>query len=110
LRLYEILYYVHHYTKLAQSLSLELRVGSFKAYCAFFDWLLAQTTVPELDLPSQWIWDLVDEFIYQYTEFSQYTYKLLRERSKSPKAEEDIAQIKANPSVRLYRLRFMYRN
>ena len=59
-----------------------------------------QTQPPELELPNLWIWDLVDEFIYQYQEFSQYIYKLLRDKQKQSIASEELALIKANPEAR----------
>ena len=48
----------------------------------------------ELDLPSQWIWDIVDEFIYQFQSFCQYAAKL---RSKG--GDDDLDKLKANPKV-----------
>lgn len=47
----------------------------------------------ELDLPSQWIWDIVDEFIYQFQSFCQFASKLRN------KGDEDLEKLKANPKV-----------
>jgi translation initiation factor 3 subunit L len=47
----------------------------------------------EVVLPVSWIWDTVDEFIYQYEEFSQY-----RSRSKDLHPEE-IKLMGENPQV-----------
>ena len=29
-----------------------------------------------LELPNQWLWDIIDEFIYQFQNYSQYRSKL----------------------------------
>lgn len=31
-----------------------------------------------LELPNQWLWNIVDEFIYQFQHFSQFRSKLLK--------------------------------
>jgi hypothetical protein len=48
----------------------------------------------ELDLPSQWLWDIIDEFIYQFQSFCQYRSKLKN------KSEEELALLKVSPDVR----------
>jgi translation initiation factor 3 subunit L len=47
----------------------------------------------ELELPNQWVWDIIDEFIYQFQEFSNYSTKI------KTRTEEEIASIKALPHV-----------
>jgi hypothetical protein len=44
-------------------------------------------------LPNLWLWDMIDEFIYQFQNFCQYRTKL---KSKS---ESEIATLKANPDA-----------
>lgn len=46
-----------------------------------------------LELPNQWLWDIIDEFIYQFQSFSNY-----RDRLKS-KTEEEIALLRDNPQI-----------
>ena len=29
-----------------------------------------------LELPNQWLWDIIDEFIYQFQNYSQYRSKV----------------------------------
>lgn len=48
----------------------------------------------DLELPNQWLWDVVDEFIYQSQEFSQYCLKL------RGKTEEELNQLKSSAGVR----------
>lgn len=45
----------------------------------------------ELQLPNQWLWDMVDEFIYQFQSFSQYRSKL---KNKSQVPFTDIPAVK----------------
>jgi hypothetical protein len=47
----------------------------------------------ELQLPNQWLWDIVDEFIYQFQSFAQYRSKL---KSKS---DIELGLLKAHPEV-----------
>ena len=46
-----------------------------------------------LELPEQWLWDIIDEFIYQFQSFSQYRSKL---KSKS---DIELGLLKAHPEV-----------
>lgn len=46
-----------------------------------------------LELPNQWLWDIIDEFIYQFQSFSNY-----RDRLKN-KTEEEIALLRDNPQI-----------
>merc|ERR1712013_712612 len=41
----------------------------------------------------QWLWEIIDEFIYQFQAFSQFRSKL------SKKTEEEIEMLKRNPKV-----------
>lgn len=74
--LYRELWHRHYYSKLAKELTLEIRVASWKNYCSFFDALLAAKRPVHLVLPTQWLWDICDEFIYQFQEFSQFRSKI----------------------------------
>eukprot|EP01126_Amoeba_proteus_P057633 TRINITY_DN7344_c0_g2_i4.p1 TRINITY_DN7344_c0_g2~~TRINITY_DN7344_c0_g2_i4.p1 ORF type:complete len:447 (-),score=101.49 TRINITY_DN7344_c0_g2_i4:91-1431(-) len=81
--LYKELWYRHNYSKLAKELTVEIRVGSWQNYRSFFDALLAPKHPVQLNLPIQWLWDMTDEFLYQFQEASQYKSKL-----KDKSAEE----------------------
>jgi translation initiation factor 3 subunit L len=47
----------------------------------------------ELELPNQWLWDIIDEFIYQFQSFCQYRCKLKN------KSEDEIQVLRSNPMV-----------
>jgi len=78
----------HLYSKREEP-SLELRFGSWNNYCQLFDSICSNTrpllfvvlfwplispiplhaheeTSGELELPLQWLWDMIDEFIFQF--------------------------------------------
>ena len=53
----------------------------------------APSTPVALELPNQWLWDIVDEFIYQFQAFCQYRSNL------KTKSEEEISQLRAAPDA-----------
>uniref|UniRef100_A0A7S0Y9T6 Eukaryotic translation initiation factor 3 subunit L n=1 Tax=Polytomella parva TaxID=51329 RepID=A0A7S0Y9T6_9CHLO len=69
--LYKELYYRHLF---AQSIpTLQDRIDSFKNYSELFDLLLNNNV--NMILPNKWIWDLVDEYCYQFQNWGQYRCK-----------------------------------
>ena len=95
LALYEELYFRHVYSRSA-SPSIEERVESWKAYCRLFDWVLKRTATSGLVLPNVWLWDMVDEFIYQFQSFCQFRGKL---QAKSEKEIERLKELKGDGDV-----------
>jgi len=91
LTLYKELYFRHIYSRC--DISLEHRLDSWKNYCEFFNFLLNSSPSLSLDLPSQWMWDITDEFIYQFQSFCQYRSKLKQ------KPTEELTVLKNNPQV-----------
>lgn len=64
LLLYKELYYRHIYSKLVPT--IEQRIESWLNYCDIFNLLLSVDSPLSLELPNQWLWDMIDEFIYQF--------------------------------------------
>lgn len=89
--LYKELYYRHIYNKLKPT--LEQRFESYFNYCDLFNYILNTDEPVPLTLPYQWLWDIIDEFIYQFQAFSQFRSKLLK------KPEDEIATLKANTKI-----------
>lgn len=89
--LYKELTYRHVYSKMIPT--LEQRFDSWRNYCELFNLLLNANPDLALDLPNQWLWDMIDEFIYQYQSFCQYRSKL------KTKSQEDLTILKNNPQV-----------
>ncbi|KAJ1834978.1 hypothetical protein LPJ63_001496 [Coemansia sp. RSA 2711] len=91
LTLYRELYYRHIYSRLHPS--LETRFRSFENYCDLFNYILNSDGPLELELPNQWLWDIVDEFIYQFQSFCTHRSRL------NKRTAEEVELLKANPQV-----------
>lgn len=74
--LYKELYFRHIHARIQGGPELEQRVASFYNYCDFFNLILSASTPVTLELPDIWLWELVDEFVYQFQNFSQYRARL----------------------------------
>lgn len=73
LLLYKELYYRHLFSKMKPSLTQ--RVEGWNNYCELFDLFLGGS-MTGVDLPPSWLWDIIDEFIYQFETWCQYRAKL----------------------------------
>ncbi|KAJ1888511.1 hypothetical protein LPJ66_008538, partial [Kickxella alabastrina] len=91
LTLYRELYYRHIYSRLHPS--LETRFRSFENYCDLFNYILNSDGPIELELPNQWLWDIVDEFIYQFQSFCTHRSRV------SKRTPEELALLKENSQV-----------
>lgn len=91
--LYKELYYRHVYARVQGGPSLEQRFESYYNYCSLFNYILNADGPVPLELPNQWLWDIIDEFIYQFQSFSQYRSKL------SKKTDKEVDNLKRNPKV-----------
>ncbi|RKP26165.1 RNA polymerase I-associated factor PAF67-domain-containing protein [Syncephalis pseudoplumigaleata] len=76
LALYDELCFRHVYARLQPT--LEQRYRSFSNYCALFNHILNVEEPIGLELPNQWLWDIIDEFIYQYESFCRYRNRVER--------------------------------
>ena len=112
--LYKELYYRHVYAKLSPT--IDDRINSYINYCDLFNYILSKckpfapassswanpagTSIDlsegpsDLELPNQWLWDIIDEFIYQFQSFCAYRSKV---RSKN---EAEIDLLRDRPDVR----------
>jgi translation initiation factor 3 subunit L len=50
---------------------LDARIQSYVNYNDFFSLVLADEPL-QLELPNIWLWDIIDEFIYQFQSFCLY--------------------------------------
>ncbi|KAJ1978532.1 hypothetical protein H4R35_001873 [Dimargaris xerosporica] len=91
LTLYRELYYRHIYARLQPT--LEDRFHSYENYCDLFNFILNSDGPVALELPNQWLWDVVDEFIYQFQAFCAYRNRFKR------KTEEELYLLKENPQM-----------
>ncbi|NP_001279102.1 eukaryotic translation initiation factor 3 subunit L [Callorhinchus milii] len=91
--LYKELYYRHIYAKVSGGPTLEQRFESYYNYCNLFNYILNADGPVPLELPNQWLWDVIDEFIYQFQSFSQYRCKTAK------KTDEEIEFLRSNPKI-----------
>ncbi|KAJ1729014.1 hypothetical protein LPJ61_003728 [Coemansia biformis] len=91
LTLYRELYYRHIYSRLHPS--LETRFRSFENYCDLFNYILNSDGPIELELPNQWLWDIVDEFIYQFQSFCTHRMRV------GKRTAEEIELLRDNQQV-----------
>ncbi|KAJ9546777.1 hypothetical protein OSB04_019320 [Centaurea solstitialis] len=97
--LYREMWYRHLYARLSPT--LKQRIDSWDNYCSLFQirnnlFSVSFTTeasvvlhgVVNMQLPNQWLWDMVDEFVYQFQSFCQYRAKMKN------KTEQEIALLR----------------
>ncbi|KIK62547.1 hypothetical protein GYMLUDRAFT_42013 [Collybiopsis luxurians FD-317 M1] len=81
--LYRDLYYRHVYSRLQPN--IDDRFHSYENSCELFNYLLNSPSSSEDDsepapvdlvLPEQWLWDIIDEFIYQFQVFCSWRSKV----------------------------------
>ena len=71
--LYKELYYRHIYASVTNGPTTTQRFDSYYNYCALFNLILQPEDEPiRLELPNLWLWDIIDEFIYQFQTFAQF--------------------------------------
>ena len=78
--LYKELSYRHVYARLS-NFSAELRFESWENYKQLFQVILYSKD--DIELPPQWIWDILDEFLYQFQVNCQWRGKLKEEEFKN---------------------------
>ncbi|KAF4355419.1 hypothetical protein G4B88_020320 [Cannabis sativa] len=78
--LYREMWFRHLYARLTPT--LKQRIDSWDNYISLFQLVLHG--VVNMQLPNQWLWDMVDEFVYQFQSFCQYKAKIKN------KTEEEI--------------------
>ncbi|TEB25059.1 hypothetical protein FA13DRAFT_1693350 [Coprinellus micaceus] len=71
--LYRELYYRHVYSRLQPN--IDDRFHSYENSCELFNYLLNSDGPVQLELPESWLWDIIDEFIYQYQVFCSWRSK-----------------------------------
>jgi len=90
---YKELCFRHIYARVQGGPTLPQRMNSYFNYCQIFNHILSADTPVDLELPNQWLWEIMDEFIYQFQAFAQYRAKLQK------KSDEELEYLKQNPKV-----------
>lgn len=95
--LYRELYFRHVYARLQPT--LEQRIQSYENYCDLFNFILNSEGPVDLELPTNWAWDICDEFIYQYQAFCTYRMRTKRLSDEEVLALKENAQVWSSYSV-----------
>lgn len=85
--LYRELYYRYVYAKIQRGPSMEHRWHSYHNYQALFGYILNAQKPVKLNLPNQWLWDIIDEFVYQFQSFCQFKGNLAK---RTPEELEEL--------------------
>ncbi|CAO3671331.1 unnamed protein product [Rhizopus stolonifer] len=91
--LYRELYYRHIYSYLTPT--LDHRFRSYENYCDLFNYILSKKNHPgpvSLELPNQWLWDIIDEFIYHFQSFCNF-------RDRIKKTEQEVKLLEENAQM-----------
>ncbi|KRY18408.1 Eukaryotic translation initiation factor 3 subunit L [Trichinella patagoniensis] len=70
--LYKDLYYHFLYDRFHHELTIEQRCASYMNFMTLFDMLLKSVEPLKLNLPDIWLWEMIDEFIYQFQSFCHF--------------------------------------
>ena len=107
LTFYRWLYFRHLYSRFASTIDVfdrtecaslagwtALICAAFENFCNLFNYVLNSDGPVPLELPPSMLWDLIDEFLWQFGEFSSWRQRL------SDKSEEDLQYLAEAPQVR----------
>lgn len=88
---YKELYYRHIFVN-GRPL-IHHRVESWENYRALFDMFLDGADTAQLQLPLEWLGDMIDEFLYQFQDFCTYRHKL------QDLSEEELEVLENSPEI-----------
>jgi len=91
--LYKELYYRHIYARIQGGPTIEQRFESYYNYCQLFNHILSAKSPVAMELPHQWLWEIIDEFVYQFQSFALFRCSLHK------KSAEELDFIRQNPTL-----------
>lgn len=95
--LYKELYFRHVYTRMQRGPSIAHRYESYQNYQELFCEILTPEDKPvNLELPNIWLWDIIDEFVYQFQAFCLYK---ANPGKRSAEEYDDLVLIEANQTA-----------
>uniref|UniRef100_A0A0G4HRD1 Eukaryotic translation initiation factor 3 subunit L n=1 Tax=Chromera velia CCMP2878 TaxID=1169474 RepID=A0A0G4HRD1_9ALVE len=97
--LYKELFWRHIYSRLSHQLTWQDRISSWNNYQDLIEFLVDYEAGGEsenpITLPSSWVWDILDEFIYQFQTFQIWRQKTVKALALEAKQEESFEQDRA---------------
>uniref|UniRef100_A0A7E4VY36 Eukaryotic translation initiation factor 3 subunit L n=1 Tax=Panagrellus redivivus TaxID=6233 RepID=A0A7E4VY36_PANRE len=96
--LYKELYYRDVYTRMGRGPTLAFRYESYMNYQELFSEILTQhNSAPiNLKLPEVWLWEIINEFVYQFQAFCLYK---ANPGKRTPEESEDLVEIESNQNA-----------
>uniref|UniRef100_A0A1I7ZQG7 Eukaryotic translation initiation factor 3 subunit L n=1 Tax=Steinernema glaseri TaxID=37863 RepID=A0A1I7ZQG7_9BILA len=95
--LYKELYYRDMYGRMSRGPTLAIRYESYMNYQDLFAEILSNAETPiQLRLPNIWLWDIIDEFVYQFQAFCLYKANPTK---RSPEDVDDLVEIENNQNA-----------
>ncbi|XP_022664137.1 eukaryotic translation initiation factor 3 subunit L-like [Varroa jacobsoni] len=93
--IYKELYYRQIYATATTSneVTLDDRFSSYYNYVNLFNYILSSQGPVSLDLPNQWLWEIMDDFVYQFQSFSTFLYNIHK------MSDDDMALCQAHPKM-----------
>lgn len=90
--LYKEMFFRHLYARLNPT--IEQRCESWENYCQLFQVILNENI--NMQLPNLWLWDMIDEFIYQFQSFCQVRAKL------TARSDHELAILRTDTAWNVY--------
>lgn len=85
----------HTVTKHQNKVNMKLRSQSYNTFIWIFNKVISGEV--NFDLPSQWLWDIVDEFIYSFQTYCQYRQKRLsQQQTEQPLNADELEMLKSD--------------
>ena len=96
--LYKELYFRDLYTRMSRGPSLENRFFSYMNYQELFAEILNQSNGKPvtIQLPNIWLWDIIDEFVYQFQAFCLYK---ANPGKRKPEEDEYLSEIEQSQNA-----------
>ncbi|KAL8429890.1 hypothetical protein Efla_004704 [Eimeria flavescens] len=109
--LYTELYYRHLYLRCPDLVTWEHRRHSWNNYALLVEFLADTTCAKDRDmilLPAQWLWDMLDEFVYQFQDSCRFLQRRCKALADSPDRKQLLAELESDlevwPSFRVFEL------
>jgi len=100
--LYQELYYRHLFDKVSQNVTIEDRKNSWNNYSLLLDYFISDQCPGNsgggddgddgLLLPAQWLWDMLDEYVYQFQDTQRWRCRKAKEISENESAMTEMKE------------------
>eukprot|EP00923_Selenidium_pygospionis_P001501 GHVN01002196.1.p1 GENE.GHVN01002196.1~~GHVN01002196.1.p1 ORF type:complete len:544 (-),score=48.27 GHVN01002196.1:1865-3496(-) len=96
--LYKELYFRHVFANCVSTVMPSDRRLSFENYSPLIDFFresecCSSKTEPGLKLPDQWLWDILDEYVYQYQETQRWRFKTAIAAGEKPELVKELQEV-----------------